>query len=83
MLALPVPGGSSAALPTATSIAQPLFNLVLQPDGLAAAVKGLQASLAQARADPGLSWLWGAAAAALVVTLLARLPDPGAEPPDA
>jgi hypothetical protein len=58
---------------------QNFLGLLFAPDGqgLAAFARGLRSAATSAAADPGLTWLWGAAAAALLVAVLARLPDPG------
>jgi len=71
MLAVPVPGGPSAALPLPHSLAGLVFG-----GSLSDVAYSLRGTLAGAAADPGLTWLWGAGAAALLVSVMARVPDP-------
>lgn len=88
LLSAPVPGlhaaGGGAAAAGASALGQLLPGWVTAPGGVGAGVGagaagggggGLGAFVA-ALQSPALAWLWGAAAGAAVVALLAKLPVP-------
>jgi len=66
LLRTPVPGGPSAALP----LPHELWGA-----WVGSGLSGLKGVLRSASADPGLTWLWGALAAAVLVFGMARFPD--------